>query len=299
MKALPSAVQSALDSGATTFCRCWKVTLRDETVLGFTDHDRSLSFDGVDYEPASGFMASEVEASLGLAVDTQEVEGALSSDRIAEADIAAGLWDDAEVLLILVDWSDVAKRTILRRASIGEVTRGETAFRAELRGLAHRLAEDQGRAFARTCDAVLGDARCKVDLDTEGFTGEGTVAAVTSTRILRVSGLGAYDDGWFTGGVLTFLTGANAGRAAEVRRYQRIAGAPNLCELWQPMPEPVEAGDTFSISAGCDKTLATCKQKFGNVVNFRGFPHMPGNDFALSVARRNDVENDGGSMFNG
>ena len=100
MKTLPTAVQSALDSGATTFCRCWRVELTDGTVFGFTDHDRTLTFDGVDYEPETGFIGSEIGQQLGLAVDTQEVEGALSSDRITAGDLALGLWDDATVTFI-------------------------------------------------------------------------------------------------------------------------------------------------------------------------------------------------------
>jgi uncharacterized phage protein (TIGR02218 family) len=61
------------------------------------------------------------------------------------------------------------------------------------------------------------------------------------------------------------------------------------------MPRPIEVGDTFDITAGCDKRLETCRDRFSNVVNFGGFPHMPGNDYALAYAKQGD-RNDGGSL---
>jgi uncharacterized phage protein (TIGR02218 family) len=57
-------------------------------------------------------------------------------------------------------------------------------------------------------------------------------------------------------------------------------------ELWQEPAQAPVAGDTFTVAAGCDKQLATCRTKFSNTVNFRGFPHMPGNDFVTSYVRR-------------
>ena len=79
MRQLPAALQSALDSGTTTLCWCWKLTTRDGAVLGFTDHDRDLDFDGVTYRATTGFTASDMQSSLGLNVDNLEVAGALSS----------------------------------------------------------------------------------------------------------------------------------------------------------------------------------------------------------------------------
>ena len=69
-----------------------------------------------------------------------------------------------------------------------------------------------------------------------------------------------------------------------------------LLELWQPMARAVEASDRFHITAGCDKQFSTCQEKFGNALNFRGFPHMPGNDFALSYPSRAEGGNDGGAL---
>lgn len=294
MKTLPSGLQAHLDSGATTLCWCWKIVRADGLTQGFTDHDVTVVFDGTDYEAATGFTASEVQSSLGLAVDNLNVAGALSSAAIDEAALAAGLYDNAEIEIWRVNWADTAQRVLMRKGNLGEVKRGKGAFEAEVRGLAHRLNQTVGRAFGHSCDADLGDARCTVNLADPAFHGTGTVTAAADARRFTVSGLGAFANGWFSGGKLTWSSGANAGRAMEVKRHALSSGAVTI-ELWQAMSEPIAIGDTFDITAGCDKQFTTCKAKFDNAANFRGFPYMPGNDAVMTYAGGETM--DGGSRY--
>ncbi len=288
MKQLPENLAMQLGSGVTTLCWCWRLTRRDGVEMGFTDHDRDLQFDGVTFEAAAGFTASEVKETVGLNVDNLEVSGALSSDRLEEKDLAAGLFDDAKVEIYRVDWNDPANRVLMRSGSLGEVRRSETAFVAEVRGLAHYLQQPAGRLFQYSCDADVGDARCKADLTQVAFKGVGAVSAVTSPREFTATGLSVYANGGFSRGLLTFEGGAADGISIEVRSHKNVGGIVTI-ELWQPVRLPLEVGQSFKITAGCDKTLATCLNKFNNVINFRGFPHMPGNDFVTKFAssRRN------------
>ena len=216
MKALPAGLQAHLDSGATTLAWCWRIARRDGVVLGFTDHDRSLTFGGTEFEPESGFAASELRAGVDLAVDAQDAEGVLSSDRITETDILDGRWDDAEVEVWRVNWQDVSEHVLMRRGAIGQIRRGRLAFAAEVRSLAHVLGQTVGRTFQATCDAALGDARCGVDLDDPAFCGSGSVTALVGDRGFTASGLGSFAAGWFALGTLDLTSGANAGRTAEV-----------------------------------------------------------------------------------
>jgi uncharacterized phage protein (TIGR02218 family) len=291
MRPLPAALQAHLDAGVTTLCRCFRIERRDGVVLGFTDHDRAIIFDGTEYEPVDGLDASEDVSGAGFAVGGLEVLGALASDRLDPDDLIAGLFDDAEVRVHLVNWSAPAERYLLRVGRLGEVTREDGAFRAEIRGLAARLDETRGRAFRPDCDADLGDQRCGIDLSDPEFRGEGTVTAADDRRRFTASGLSDFAKGWFERGRLTWTSGANAGRAAEVRSHGKENGEAVL-ELWQTMQGEIAAGDQFVVSAGCDKRFETCRERFGNAINFRGFPHMPGNDFALTYARRGE-DNDG------
>ncbi len=285
MKILPPGLQAHLDGGVTTLCWCWRLTRRDGVRIGFTDHDRDLSFDGTTFEAAAGFTATEMKHGVGLGVDNLEVESALTSDRLSGVDLAAGLYDDARVEIFRVNWSDPDQRVLMRAGSLGEVSRAGALFRAEVRGLAHYLQQPNGRLFQFTCDADLGDRRCGVDLEAGGFRGSGTVIALVSARAFEVSGIEAFADRWFSRGLLTFTSGANQGRSIEIRTH-RLKDAAVLIELWHEPSQAVAAGDAVQLTAGCDKQLTTCRERFGNAVNFRGFPHMPGNDFVTSYVRR-------------
>lgn len=285
MKILPPALAAHLAEGATTLAWCWKLTRVDGVALGFTDHDFDIHFGGTTYEAAGGFTATALESSGGLNIDNLDVAGALSSARIDEGDIAAGLYDDAEVEIWRVNWRDAWQRVLMRKGNLGEVTRSGGSFTAELRGLAHRLNQPAGRLFQYGCDADFCDARC--GLDAQAWTAEGVVASTSGNHEIAASGLHAYDEGYFTRGKLTFTSGANEGAAMEVKAHR----AGGLIELWRAMTRGVGPGDTFTVTAGCDKQFATCAAKFGNGKNFRGFPHMPGNDFVLAGA---DGAGDGG-----
>jgi uncharacterized phage protein (TIGR02218 family) len=284
MKIFPPALQAHLDSGATTLAWCWKLARRDGVVYGFTDHDRTLAFDGTIYEATTGFTATEIKDSVGLSIDNLDVESALTSNRLDENDLAAGLYDDAAVEIWRVNWSDTAQRVLMRKGSLGEVRRAGRVFSAEVRGLAHYLNQPQGRLYQYGCDATLGDARCTVALSASTLTAAATIIAAASPRLLTVAGIDTFAADWFTRGLATFTSGANANQTSEIRRHSK-SGAITTIDLWQPPAHAPLSGDTLTVSAGCDKTFVTCRAKFANGKNFRGFPHMPGNDFVMSVAR--------------
>ncbi len=294
MKVLSPALQAHLDDGTTTLAWCWKITRADGTVFGFTDHDRTLAFEGAAFEPESGFAAAEVRAGSDLSVDAQDAEGVLTSDRITETDILDGRWDNAAVEVWRANWADVAQRVLVRRGAIGQIRRGRLAFVAEVRSLAHLLGQTVGRTFQATCDAALGDARCGVDLDAPAYKGSGVVLDSLRDRAFTASGLGVFAAGWFGFGTLAWTSGANAGRRAEVLDHDVTGGVAILTLLEAPV-RPIAEGDGFTIRAGCDKRIETCAAKFSNTANFRGFPHIPGQDTVLRYASR-DGGHDGGVL---
>ena len=290
MRDLSPALAGHLASGVTTLCRCWRLTRRDGNVAGFTDHDRDLVFDGVTYAAASGLTPSDAESQLGLAVSAGEVSGALTSAALTEADIAAGRYDDAEIAVFLVNWSDVAQRLPLEVASLGEIRRSDSHFVAETRSLAHRYDQAQGRLFQATCPADLGDTRCKVPFGP--ITVSGLAAPGATALGLVVPALAALPDGWASGGRIAFSGGVCAGLNRMIRRH----GANGALELWEALPAPPAAGDACTVTPGCDKSFETCRAKFGNGDNFRGFPHIPTPDFVLTYARPGEGGHDGGRL---
>jgi uncharacterized phage protein (TIGR02218 family) len=297
MRDLSASLQEKLASGLTTFCRCWLLQRTDGVKLGFTDHDRDLSFGGVTYEALAGMTASAVNQTLALNVDTMDVAGALQSSHLNEADLAAGLYGNAALTLYLVDWTDVADRDIIFAGSVGEVSRGRTAFKAEMRGLSHALNQERGRLYQRSCDADLGDSRCGINLASSTYKGTGVVTGSETNHTFSADGLGGYQDGWFAAGKITWLTGSNAGAVMEVKAHGNNGSIVSF-ELWETMPFAIQAGDAFTVTAGCDKTLARCRDRFGNVANFRGYPFIPGNDAITAYANTGDP-NDGQSIVGG
>jgi len=295
MRKIPSALQAKLDSGVTTLCRCWKLQRRDGVIMGFTDHDQDIVLDDVTFLAGTGLSTTEATSRLGLAVDGAEISGALADESLTESDLAAGRYDAADIEVLLVDWGEPALHVLLARGALGEVRREGAAFSAEFRGLAHRLNEESGRLYTATCSADLGDVHCAVDLNDPAFRGTGALAALRGGSVFVASGLAGFADGWFTAGKLSWTSGANNALAVEVKSH-RVEGANVVITLWQAMPEPLDLGDAFVVTAGCDKRFSTCRDRFANALNFRGFPHIPGNDFVISYAVPGAPGNDGGSM---
>ena len=281
-----------LAAGVTTVCRCWDVARGDGAVLGFTDHDRDLSFDGVVYRAGTGLTARAFAQGTGLAVDNSEAMGALSDAAVSEADIEAGRFDGARLHAWVVNWADVSQRALRFRGSFGEITRRGGAFEVELRGLTEALNQPQGRVFQAGCEAVLGDARCGLDLDAPGFSIEAEVESVEGGRTFAFASL-PRPDGWHERGRLRVLRGAAEGLTGMIRTDR--ADARRRIELWQALGAPVVPGDRVRLEAGCDKRAETCRAKFGNLLNFRGFPHIPGDDWQTAYPKASGV-NDGGSL---
>ncbi len=207
MKTLDPDLADHLGSGATTLATCWKVTRSDGTVLGFTDHDADIVFDGVTYLADSGPEASEATTGPGLAVGGSEISGALndlalSAEPLSEADLAAGLWDRARIEVWRVNWAAPDQRVLMRIAEIGEVTRADGGFRAELRSLVQGLEEVRGRVFSHVCDADLGDGRCGVNLQASAYLGSGVVSAVLGERRIVAAGIDGFAEDFFARGLL-------------------------------------------------------------------------------------------------
>ncbi len=294
MMTLPPELDAHLQTGLTSLCWCWKLSRRDGTVFGFTDHDRTLTFGGVVFRADTGLSAQAVQQTTGLAVDNTEAIGALSDAALTEADIMAGRYDGAGAEAWLVNWREVSVRALMFRGTLGEITRRDGRFHAELRGLTEALNQPRGQIYQKPCSAVLGDERCRFDLKTPGYRARATVDSVIQGRVFRFSGLGGFADNWFEGGHFEVLTGAAAGLAGLIRNDRQSGGTREI-ELWDGLRGAIRAGDRVRLGPGCDKRPETCRRKFRNFLNFRGFPHIPGNDWLMVHPSRSGA-NTGGSM---
>lgn len=293
MSGMGPAFEAHVAGGLTTLARCWAITRRDGQTFGFTDHDCALGFDGITFKADSGLTARAVQQSTGLAVDNTEAMGALSDAAISEADIEAGRFDDADVRAWLVNWADVAVRWLQFRGTIGEVRRGGGAFTAELRGLTETLNRPLGRVFQTPCTAVLGDMACGFDTTAPGYSVEDVLSDMPSPTEFRWQDLPGFAEGWFARGRMEVLDGPAAGLWAPIKTDQTLPEYRAI-SLWAPIPAGVSPGDRVRLVAGCDRRFETCRLKFNNVVNYQGFPDIPGEDWVMAVPKSSSP-NTGGS----
>lgn len=277
MKSISAELKEHLGQEVTTLATCWKLTRRDATVLGFTDHDENIVYDSLTYEAATGMTPSAITSSASLNVDDVEVEGMLDSSTITETDLQAGLYDYAKLEIFILNYKDLSQGTLyLRRGYLGEVSISKERFFVEVRGLTQNLSQTFGELYSPSCRAELGDTRCKKNLSS--FTVSGSITSLTSNAIFADS-TRAETAGYFSQGSITFTSGANNGLSMEVKSFSQ-----ETITLVFPMPFEVQVGDTYTMVAGCNKTFQTCKAKFDNAVNFRGEPHVPGTDRMLETS---------------
>jgi uncharacterized phage protein (TIGR02218 family) len=295
MRAISPSMQAKLDLRASTLCNCWRLIRKDGVIMGFTDHDRDLTFSNVMFHARSGLTASEIETCVGFAAAASEAAGALRADSLTEDALASGLYDGASVEIWLVDWTSVEDRVLLEVATIGEVTRSEFSFTAELRSSAHYFDQQRGGAFQRACSADLGDPQCKFNLTTPGFSSTGAVVSNAGERIVADLA-GRFEAGFFVEGRLTFSGGANAGASVSIKSHSQ-SGLRASFATWTRFGGAISVGDPVTVVAGCDKSPDSCRAKFNNLVNFRGFPHMPGNDRVIAYPSSLTPAMDGGSFF--
>lgn len=260
-----------LGSPVTTIAFCWRVRRRDGVTIGFTTHDRDLTIGGLAYRAAPGMLPSTVSLGDGLDAGTMDVSGALGGAAISEEDLAAGRWDGAEVRLFAVDWTEPEGETLpLARGELGAVSVEGEAFTAELRGPAALLERPACELTSPECRAELGDERCRVDL----------APRTRITRIAAVIDEATFDVEEASGeanaygyGRLRWISGAASGLEGAVLRSAGVR-----LTLREPPPALPAAGDLVEIVEGCDELFATCRIRFANADNFRGEPHLPGND---------------------
>ncbi|MGT2514420.1 DUF2163 domain-containing protein [Sphingomonas panni] len=251
-------------SAVSTLTLCWRIERRDGVTIGLTAHDRDLEVEGLTYRAAPGMTPSAIVRDDTLDAPAMTVEGALSHAAIAERDLRAGRYDGARVAVFAVDWERPGVPVPVAGGRIGTVETGRGRFAAELLGGEVRLEAPVVEATSPGCRATLGDRRCRVAM--RGRRKVVRVAGQEGERVVLAAGAG------FARGRLRWIGGANGGLSAFI-----VAADAGSVTLETP-PRFEGAGALVELSEGCDGTLATCRDRFGNVANFRGEPHLPGID---------------------
>ncbi len=252
----------------TTLAFLWRVERADGVAIGFTSHDRDLVRGGFAYRAAPGMVPSSIRLTDGFDVDDVELNGALTSGAFTEDDLRVGRWDGARLTLSAADWTDpAATPQLLIAGSFGSVTMRDGSFGVALRGVASVFDRPVSEETSPACRATLGDPRCRVDM-----AARQPVVMALAVAGAQVTVDTAAPDGLYNFGTLRWTEGPLAGVDARI-----LSSAGTLLTLAEP-PASIALPARVFLREGCDRQLSTCRDRFANVVNFRGEPHLPGND---------------------
>lgn len=276
-RTIPAGLSGHIAGTAHTRCTMLRLDLVDGTTLAITDHDRDLSFslgDGsVTYSARTGIMPSDLALSTGFDADDIEVSGPIN-ETVTRTAIIGGRYDDAVARMFTVNWDNLgagAIKLLKGRVVLAEVAGGQ--FKLTVQSETSKFQQEIGRVITGYCEADFGDARCGYVVTPLAAT----VSAVTDDRAFAVNFTGTYANDYFNRGTVTFTSGALSGcRPVEVFDWTGAGGVT----LWTGLPEAPSIGDTLELRQGCGKTRADC-MGFTNIVNFRGFPDVPGSDQVL------------------
>lgn len=166
MKNISPALATHLKQQVTTLCTCIVIRRRDTKSFHFTDHDIPLFYANQIYTPQDSFARFSISSSIDLDVDILEIKGMINSSTIARDDIAAGLFDWAQINVFVINYmAPEMGRVMLRSGHLGEFTMDEDGtFRSEIRGVSQVYASKIGSIYQAECRADLGDRRCRVPL---------------------------------------------------------------------------------------------------------------------------------------
>lgn len=296
-------LQNLLDASGHYLTRCLRVTRRDGVIYRVTDHDSLLSFpenwldttatDKVgsvqSYSPVDGLNASNSRGEGGLKKNNIEMNGALTGAFVNSDDIIAGLWDWAIVDDFICDWRYPFKGAFRwSKYRLTDFQFNDEVWTAQANSMTSELHRKSGKTYGDTCWHAFGDSHCGIDLNDAGVTEfHATISSLEASpehnRTLNYSdGASPYDGAstkaneYFKAGHIRWTSGANKGQIYPIRK-----STSTQIFLQYPTRADVATSDAFTLFAGCDKLLATCKDTtlaggVNNKDNFGGFPFMVG-----------------------
>lgn len=294
MRNFSSALRQHLQSETTNLCYCWKIIRKDGFSLGFTDHDKDIFLHDICFQSQNSLAVNAVENSIGFQSVGAHISGALSSDLISIEDLDAHLYDNATLETWVVNWADINQNFLLDISIFGDVTKGDFSYHVNVSTMASLFDQTKGRYYQIECPLKLGDVQCTVDLNSPNYFAYAEVQRIISSSQIIVKASG-YNSLWFQSGTLIFVDDHHKTHSLLIKEHMQLNDLATLT-LWDNLPTSIPISSQVQLIAGCNKTLSMCSAKFKNQNNYRGFPHIPGNDILMSFANQYSLM-DGGSLF--
>lgn len=166
------------------------------------------------------------------------------------------------------------------KVNLGYLQYGNREFVATTGGLSSTTTPDWPMTVG--ADTTDGDVVWETRLPQYLFVLQVAETATNAYQFkLDLDAIGSPPEDYFHWGVCKFIEGLNVGRSMEAMNVDVTTG---IVRLALPLPYAPQAGDWFMMSAGCDKRIETCRDRFANFLNYRGFPMMPGEGQYFKIA---------------
>lgn len=248
-------------------------------VRHYTSFDIDLAWNGDAYT-ASGpaFNRSKTRTVIGLEVDTLDVSvypkdtdllDGLPMIAAARSGAFDGAWMRLEVAFLDSNFRVIG--TDHRFSGlVADIEPSRTAIQMHVNSALFLLNTQLPRnQYQATCLHALYDGDCGLQRSSWGVAatvGNGSTTTLLQTNLVQA----LYPDGWFDRGYVLFSNGDLAGTRATIKSH-----ANGNITLLMPLPATPGTGTSFTVYAGCDKSMTTCKNKFNNLINFKGMPFIP------------------------
>lgn len=275
-RTIGAGLTSHLATGRTKLSRCVRLDLRDGSSIGITDHDSDLSVnlgDGaLTYSADIGVAPSAILLSLGLDADSLDLSGPLA-DPFTRPGVLGGRFSQARARVFDVRWDSPTQYLRLLEGKVTSAKVEGGSFTLQVRSKVDLYNQTIGRVLSPQCSHDFGRGQCQAV--PQVWTG--VVASVTDDMRFTVSwDSPAPDVAEALNGLIEFTTGELLG-CLPVEVFLLSGSPPSDIEVYQPLVEAPQVGDTLTITEGCDKLRETCKTK-GQMLNFGGFPDLIGTD---------------------
>lgn len=300
---IPSTLLDSLRSGASTTCLLMRIDPIGAASFGASMTNKTLEYDdGAGVITYSAYVGMQPESLLftgDLSIDNSEFKGLLPEYEfpITEADIQAGVYDDARFTLYLVDYENLTpgEHVVIDYGTLGRMrTQDGLSFWEELRGLSQKLKQTICARDSLTCRARLGsqplgtgggvyEEREYCGIDLSGYWESGIVLApgaephygfTTTAPLIEESGSSITD--YYAPGMVRWTSGLNNGKEQEIE-----ANTATSVSLAFRTPFAIQAGDTFEYRRDCNKfardAAKGCPSHWGSewISHFRGEPDIP------------------------
>lgn len=268
MREISTNLQISLQKDVTNLVKIYTLTLKDNSVLGFTDSDAEITFGGVIYKP--NIQSEKLLKSLE-GKDRVEIFGVIDSELINEQNIKSGKFLDAHIEIAAIDLNNLSEgKIVLNSGFIESISYDNSSYIFNIKPYSEKLKRVITQNYSKKCRADFGDSKCGINL--ENYKSNGSVTEIIDEKSFKVSALGQ-ENFYYNYGIISFTNGANNGLKFNIKSYK-----DDIIKLFLSPNSAIEIGDNFEIFTGCDKSFNCCIEKFDNAENFRGEPHIPGND---------------------